>query len=87
MPCETKVSDFYVQAVIEKDVLWFQVSMNDVSWVDVVDTFKDLSHDEACLLFWKCHDRCEVIEEFTVTAEFEHQENEGIRLKDILKLN
>lgn len=87
VPREAKVCDFDVQIIIEQDVLGLQVPVSDVSRVYVVDAFEDLSHDVASLLLRQRHDRCEVVEELTVTAQLEHQEDEGIRLKHVLKFN
>lgn len=61
--------------------------MNNVSRVNVVDTFKYLTHDVASLLLRKCHDRCEVVEQLTVTTELKHQKDECVGLEYVLEFN
>lgn len=87
MPCKSEVSDFDIQTVVEKNVFRLQVPVSDIARMNVVDAFKDLSHDEARLLLRQCHNRREIIEEFTVTTKLKDQEDESVGLEDVLKLN
>lgn len=87
MPCESKIGDFYVQTVVEENVLRLQVSVDDISRVNIVDTFENLPHDVAGLLLWQRNDGSQVIEKLSMTTKLKHQEDESVRLKDVLKLN
>lgn len=87
MSCEAKVSDFDIETIVEENIFRLQVSVNDVAWVDVVDALKDLPHDVASLLLRKRDDGREIVEEFTVAAELEYQENEGVGFEHVLELD
>lgn len=87
MPCKAKIRDLHIQTVVEQNVFRFQVPVNNVPRVNVIDAFKDLPHDVAGLLLGQCHHRREIIEELTVTAQLKHQKDESIRLEHILEFN
>lgn len=46
-----------------------------------------IPHNVARLLLGQCHDGGEIVKEFTIFAQFKHQKDKGIRLKDILQFN
>jgi len=87
MSGKTKVGDFDIQTVVEQNVLRLKIPVHDIARVNVVDAFEDLSHDVARLLLGQRHHRREVVEELAMTTQLEDQEDESIRLEDVLQLN
>ena len=43
--CKTKIAKTGIFVIVEKDIFRFDVSMDDLSLMQVIDSFKDLSED------------------------------------------
>jgi hypothetical protein len=87
LPGEAEVGDLDVEVVIQKDVLRFQIPVDYASRVHVRHPFQHLAHYVPGFLLREGHHRREVIEEFAVFAQFEHQENERRGFEHVLQFD
>lgn len=84
---EAKVGDLHIETVVQQNVLRLQIAMDDVVRVDVVDALEHLPHDVSRFLLGQRDDRGEVVEQFAVAAQLEHEKDEGVGLEDVLQFD
>lgn len=63
---------------------YFKITMNDISWMNIVNALEYLTHNIAGLFLRECHHRREIVKELAVTTQFKHEENKGVWLENIL---
>jgi len=71
---KTKVGNFQMAININQDVLWLDVSINDVHVMQMLKTEKKFREVKLCLLFWKFLNFPKVEEHLSTGAKVHHEE-------------
>lgn len=69
------------------DVLEFDISMNDIFFMHIIDSFNDLPRDYGGRLFTKIFIRLQKLKEMSIASQFQKKINVLFISKEVIKLD
>lgn len=84
---KTKISEQKVPIFIEKDILWLQISINDLFFVEMTKGYCNLSYHESSFLFFKSTDFNQMPKKLTTFDKIHQKENSELILEHVIHWN
>ena len=84
---DSEVSDLDNAVRVEEDIVELDVSVEDVIWVAVVETFQDLLEDELGGVFSEFSSFADVVEEVAAWAEFDDEDDVFVGVEGVVEVD
>lgn len=82
-----KICNFNISMTIKQNVIKFNISMNYIHWVNMLNSFNDLFEDELCNIFLQFTSFSNIVQKISTGTNFHNKHNMFLHFKSFKKLH